>query len=156
MGTARPAHGGSASAGHVRQASPAHDPRAAASAESVGGNAVGTAQPAHGGRADGTDREARRQAQLDARRRDRAAKAFRAKVVDLEDRIARCESSIKDVEMTMGSPGFYEDRIAAQPVIDRHQGLMWQVGDLMHQWEELQTSEEQTALASSPGSASGT
>ena len=24
--------------------------------------------------------------------------------------------------------------------IDRHQALMWQVGDLMHQWEELQTT----------------
>jgi hypothetical protein len=23
-------------------------------------------------------------------------------------------------------------------VIDRHQTLMWEVGDLMHQWEELQ------------------
>jgi len=28
---------------------------------------------------------------------------------------------------------------AAQPVLDRHQALMWQVGDLMHQWEELQS-----------------
>ena len=27
----------------------------------------------------------------------------------------------------------------AQPVIDRHQSLMWQVGDLMNQWEELHT-----------------
>ena len=36
-------------------------------------------------------------------------------------------------------PGFYDDRAAAQPVIDRHQALMWQVGDLMHQWEELQS-----------------
>ena len=35
----------------------------------------------------------------------------------------------------MSAPGFYEDRAAAQPVIDRHQALMWEVGDLMHQWE---------------------
>ena len=39
----------------------------------------------------------------------------------------------------MSSPGFYDDRVAAQPVIDRHQALMWQVGDLMHQWEALHT-----------------
>ena len=39
----------------------------------------------------------------------------------------------------MASPGFYDDRAAAQPVIDRHQALMWQVGDLMHQWEALHT-----------------
>jgi hypothetical protein len=40
----------------------------------------------------------------------------------------------------MAAPGFYEDRLAAQPVIDRHQALMWEVGDLMHQWEELQST----------------
>ena len=39
----------------------------------------------------------------------------------------------------MAAPGFYEDRDAAQPIIDRHQALMWEVGDLMHQWEVLQT-----------------
>ncbi len=39
----------------------------------------------------------------------------------------------------MSSSGFYDDRAAAQPVIDRHQALMWQVGDLMHQWEALHT-----------------
>ena len=37
----------------------------------------------------------------------------------------------------MSAPGFYEDRTAAQGVIDRHQALMWQVGELMHQWEML-------------------
>jgi len=25
-------------------------------------------------------------------------------------------------------------------VIDRHQALMWEVGDLMHRWEELQST----------------
>jgi len=46
------------------------------------------------------------------------------------------------VEQTMAAPGFYADRAAAQPVIDRHQALMWQVGDLMHQWEQLQHASE--------------
>ena len=41
----------------------------------------------------------------------------------------------------MASPGFYDNRAAAQPVIDRHQALMWQVGDLMHQWEALHGEE---------------
>jgi hypothetical protein len=40
----------------------------------------------------------------------------------------------------MSAPGFYENRDAAQPVIDRHQALMWKVGDLMHKWEELHTT----------------
>jgi len=29
---------------------------------------------------------------------------------------------------------------SAQTIVDRHQALMWKVGDLMHQWEELQTT----------------
>ena len=37
----------------------------------------------------------------------------------------------------MAAPGFYDTRGAAQPVIDRHQALMWEVGELMHQWEML-------------------
>ena len=35
-------------------------------------------------------------------------------------------------------PRFYDNRDQAQPLIDRHQTLMWELGDLMHQWEELQ------------------
>ncbi len=83
--------------------------------------------------------EAKRQAQIAARRLDRAAKAHQARIADLESRIASCEATIKHLEAEMASPGFYDDRAAAQPVIDRHQALMWQVGDLMHQWEALHT-----------------
>ncbi|HEY3383247.1 MAG TPA: ABC-F family ATP-binding cassette domain-containing protein [Vicinamibacterales bacterium] len=91
------------------------------------------------GRSPGTDdREVRRQTQIEARRRDRTAKAAKARVADLEERIAGCETAIKALEVQMASPGFYDDRIAAQPIVDRHQALMWEVGDLMHQWEELQ------------------
>jgi hypothetical protein len=39
----------------------------------------------------------------------------------------------------MSTPGFYDRRDLAQPVIDKHQKLMWAVGDLMNQWEALQT-----------------
>jgi hypothetical protein len=42
----------------------------------------------------------------------------------------------------MAAPGFYDDRAAAQPVVDRHQALMWEVGKLMHRWEDLQTPAE--------------
>ena len=38
----------------------------------------------------------------------------------------------------MSTPGFYEDRDASRTVIARHQTLMWEVGDLMGQWETLQ------------------
>jgi len=38
----------------------------------------------------------------------------------------------------MSEPGFYANRERSQPVLDRHQALMWEVGDLMGRWEELQ------------------
>jgi hypothetical protein len=38
----------------------------------------------------------------------------------------------------MSAPGFYEHHDISRPVIDRHQALMWEVGDLMNQWEALQ------------------
>jgi hypothetical protein len=44
----------------------------------------------------------------------------------------------------MAEPGFYDDRAAAQPTIDRHQALMWEVGRLMGQWEALQVESGMT------------
>jgi ATP-binding cassette subfamily F protein 3 len=74
----------------------------------------------------------------EARKKQKAAGARQARIATLEARIAETEAAIREVEQQMSAPGFYEDRAGAQPVIDRHQSLMWQVGDLMHQWEELQ------------------
>ena len=92
---------------------------------------------AHRGQPPITKRERRnaptpRRAKRDGRRRARRA-SRRSKA-----RIAEPRAAIRELEATMAAPGFYDDRAAAQPVIDRHQALMWQVGDLMHQWEELQ------------------
>ncbi len=84
------------------------------------------------------DREARKQQQAEQRRHDRELKARRTRIDDLETRIAERETAIKELEATMAAPGFYTDRDAAQPVIDRHQALMWEVGSLMEQWESLQ------------------
>ncbi len=84
-------------------------------------------------------REDQKRVDAEARRQQRAAQARRARIDDLETRIAECENAIREIEQTMSAPGFYSDRAAAQPVIDRHQALMWKVGDLMHQWEELQS-----------------
>jgi hypothetical protein len=86
--------------------------------------------------------EQKKRTDADTRRREKAIKARRARLDDLETRIARCENAIRDIELTMSAPGFYEDRAAAQPVVDRHQALMWEVGDLMHQWEELQAASD--------------
>ena len=38
----------------------------------------------------------------------------------------------------MSAQGFYDDRDVANASIARHQSLMWEVGDLMGQWEALQ------------------
>jgi ATP-binding cassette subfamily F protein 3 len=84
-------------------------------------------------------REEKKRSDAEARKRDRASKARQAEIDALETRIAECEQAIRDIEQTMAAPGFYEDRAAAQPVIDQHDALMWKVGDLMHQWEELQS-----------------
>ena len=68
----------------------------------------------------------------------KAQDARRRRVEELEARIAERESEIKAIEAKMAAAGFYDDRDAARPVIDRHQALMWEVGDLMSQWETLQ------------------
>jgi ATP-binding cassette subfamily F protein 3 len=81
---------------------------------------------------------------LDAetRKRQKAAKARQAEIDALERRIAECEAALRDAEQTMATPGFYANRDTAQSVIDRHQELMWQIGDLMHQWEGLQSTSD--------------
>ena len=38
----------------------------------------------------------------------------------------------------MAGPDFYKDAGEAQDTIRRHQSLMWEVGNLMNQWEALQ------------------
>jgi ATP-binding cassette subfamily F protein 3 len=81
----------------------------------------------------------RKRLDTEARRLKKQTDARRKRVEELEARIADREQAIKDIEDAMSAPGFYDDREASKPVIDRHQTLMWEVGDLMHQWELLQT-----------------
>jgi ATP-binding cassette subfamily F protein 3 len=82
--------------------------------------------------------EARKREAAERKRRERSFKALADRINDLETRIAECERSIKRLEAAMAEPSFYEQREAAQPLIDEHQTLMWQVGDLLNQWEMLQ------------------
>ncbi len=76
---------------------------------------------------------------LDAARRQkqRALDALRKRIADLEARIAEREAQVKEIEAAMSAADFYDDRAAATAMIDRHQALMWEVGDLMAQWEAL-------------------
>ncbi len=136
-GGARPAAAGTVTRDRPQAAS--RKPQAAAApAEKKHGTGV-LPTDARGTNAESrkAEAEAKRQAQIAARRLERTAKARQARIADLESRIAACEATIKQLEAEMASPGFYDDRAGAQPVVDRHQALMWQVGDLMHQWESL-------------------
>jgi ATP-binding cassette subfamily F protein 3 len=81
--------------------------------------------------------EERKRVEADARRDKKARDARQKRIDDLEARIADREQAIKEVEAVMSAPGFYENHESARPVIDKHQALMWEVGDLMSQWEAL-------------------
>jgi ATP-binding cassette subfamily F protein 3 len=81
----------------------------------------------------------RKRQESEARKLKKADDARQRRIDDLEARIAEREKAIKDIEASMSAPGFYDDHEAAKPIIDRHQTLMWEVGDLMNQWESLQT-----------------
>jgi len=85
--------------------------------------------------------EDRKRLESDARRARKVGDARRKRIDDLEGRIADREQAIRDLEATMAAPGFYDNHESAKPIIDKHQALMWEVGDLMHQWEQLQQTE---------------
>jgi hypothetical protein len=81
--------------------------------------------------------EERKRHDADARRVKKAADARQKRIGDLEGRIAEREQAVRDLETTMAAPGFYDNHESVKPIVDRHQALMWEIGDLMHQWEEL-------------------
>jgi ATP-binding cassette subfamily F protein 3 len=85
--------------------------------------------------------EAKKQADAEARKRQREADKRGRRIAELEARIADREREIKALELQMSTPGFYEKRDAADIVVNQHQQLMWEVGDLMNQWEAMQTGE---------------
>ena len=85
--------------------------------------------------------EERKRQEAEARKVRKALDARRRRIDDLESRIAEREQAIKEIEAAMSAPGFYDNHESAKPIIDKHQALMWEVGDLMHQWEELQQTD---------------
>ena len=83
-------------------------------------------------------REDRKRGDAERRKKQRAVESLRKRIAELESRIAEREAQVKDLETAMGAAGFYDDPVAAGAAIDRHKALMWDVGDLMAQWEALQ------------------
>jgi hypothetical protein len=86
--------------------------------------------------------EQKKRADAEARKARKDAEARQRRVTDLEGRIAAAETEITELEARMSAAGFYENHEVAKPIIDRHQALMWEVGDLMNKWEVLQTETE--------------
>ena len=79
-----------------------------------------------------------RRTQGNVRRRERRLRTLHARIAALEQRISGREAEVQDLETTIAGPAFYGDGQTAQATIDRHQRLMWEVGDLMNQWEALE------------------
>jgi ATP-binding cassette subfamily F protein 3 len=89
------------------------------------------------------DHEARKRDAAGRKKRERAYQALATRITTLEARIAEREAAVKAAEASMSAPGFYDDRVASKAVLDQHQALMWEVGELLSQWEMLQAEAEQ-------------
>ncbi|MGD9902462.1 MAG: ABC-F family ATP-binding cassette domain-containing protein [Vicinamibacterales bacterium] len=89
------------------------------------------------------EHDARKREAADRKKRERAYQALGRRIADLEARIAEREAAVKSAEAAMAAPGFYDDRGAAKQALDRHQTLMWEVGELLGQWEMLQAEAEE-------------
>ena len=50
--------------------------------------------------------------------------------------------AVKDLEHLMATPGFYDDRAAADRSVAERQQLLGEVETLMSEWESLQTAAE--------------
>jgi septal ring factor EnvC (AmiA/AmiB activator) len=83
--------------------------------------------------------------ETERKKKQRATEALHRRIAELETRIAATETQVKEIEAAMSQAGFFEDPVASKPVIERHQALMWEVGDLMSQWEALQQHADESA-----------
>ncbi|MCE2514676.1 MAG: hypothetical protein J4F37_06640, partial [Acidobacteria bacterium] len=103
----------------------------------------GEAAPRRGARS--TSAAEHKRQQVAARRQERRTAALRTRIADLERRIAAREEPVRTLEASMAEPGFYENAERARQAVDRHQRLMWEVGDLMNQWEALESEAAERA-----------
>jgi ATP-binding cassette subfamily F protein 3 len=78
----------------------------------------------------------------DRQARDREARKARARLAEVERRIAEKEQAVKDVEHLMATPGFYDDRAVAERSVADRQQLLDEVESLMAEWESLQAAVE--------------
>jgi hypothetical protein len=86
--------------------------------------------------------EAERQARIAA---DRAERKRKQRLEEIEKRIAEKEAAVAAIEKDMTTAGFFDDRARAETAARDRESLMWEVNDLMAQWELMQ---QETAPAS--------
>jgi ATP-binding cassette, subfamily F, member 3 len=96
-------------------------------------------KPQRGG---GGSYDEKKRQDAEARKSRKEVEGRQRRIQELEGRIAKAEQGIKELETAMSTTGFYENHEASRPIIDRHQALMWEVGDLMNKWEALQAETE--------------
>ena len=97
----------------------------------------------------GLSREDRKRLDAERKKKQRSLETLQKRIADLEARIAEREARVKELEAAMSAPGFYDDRDASKQLVDQHQALMWEVGDLMGQWEALQEHASEHSLPES-------
>ncbi len=88
---------------------------------------------------DPTDPKAAAEAERQARIAfDRAEKKRKQRLEEIEKRIAEKEAAVGVIEKAMTEPGFFDDRGRAEKAAKDRESLMWEVNDLMSQWELMQ------------------
>ncbi|NOT26055.1 MAG: ATP-binding cassette domain-containing protein [Acidobacteria bacterium] len=85
-----------------------------------------------------SSREDRKREDAERRKKQRVNESLRKRIAEMEARIAEREAEVKTLESAMSAEGFFTDPANANSVIGRHKALMWEVGDLIAQWEALQ------------------
>jgi len=83
----------------------------------------------------------------DRQAREREGRKLKARIADLEKRIAEKEQAVRDVEHLMAEPGFYDDRARAEEAVARRQGFLDEVAALMSEWEAVQAEFDGKGLA---------
>jgi ABC transporter C-terminal domain len=81
----------------------------------------------------------------DRQAREREAQKARKRSAELEKKIAEKEQQVRDVETLMASPGFYDDRAAAEKSVEDRKRLLSEVDALMAEWEAAQSAAEMKA-----------
>ena len=83
----------------------------------------------------------------DRQAREREGRKLKARIAELEKKIAEKEQAVRDVEHLMATPGFYDDRARADEAVANRQRLLDEVAALMSEWEAVQAEFDGKGLA---------